>query len=145
MQDVDGDGVVTLAETQTPIRTYGMCTTPNIHIDEFGRRFVIFSSNTETYVYTGFSTGTVNYKHIWARAYDGGGGWGPFVHLTSDIAHIFDDCVYPMIADKSDDNIHYIYQADITPGNALDGDHAVQDNFWIYGSHAKDGSLNQCS
>ena len=35
MQDVDGDGEVTL-EGVLPIRTYGMSTQPAIHIDEYG-------------------------------------------------------------------------------------------------------------
>ncbi len=130
MQDVDGDGVVTL-EGELPLRTYGMSTTPAIHVDDWGRRFVIYSSNTETYVYTGGAE-PINYKHIWARAY-ANTIWGEFVDVTSEIVHVFDDCVYPMIGNKSDDHIHYIYQADITPGNALDGDHDYQENRWIYG------------
>ena len=53
--------------------------------------------------------------------------------LNTNIAHVFDDCVYPMIGNTSDANIHYMYQADISPGNALDGDHDYQENRWIYG------------
>ena len=53
--------------------------------------------------------------------------------LTSDIQHIFDECVFSVIASTSDENIHYIYQADITPGIALDDEHAYQENRWIYG------------
>jgi hypothetical protein len=53
--------------------------------------------------------------------------------LTGDIVHIFDECVFPIIASTSDENIHYIYQADITPGIALDDEHAYQENRWTYG------------
>jgi hypothetical protein len=125
MKDLDGDGVITLAAgLNYPARTFGMCTTPGIHVDEWGRRFIVYSANAETYEYSG-GTDPVNYKHIFARAYDGGGGWGEIVHLTADVSHIFDDCVYAMIGNNSDDNIYYMYQADITPGNALDADHIV--------------------
>jgi len=135
MQDLDDDGVVTLAGN-FPTRVYGMCQQPAIHVDDFGRRFIVFSANAETYEYTG-GVDPVNYKHLFARAYDGGGGWGDFYHLTEDIGHIFDDCVYPMIARTSDDNFYYFYQADITPGNALDSDHDYQENRWITGALPK--------
>jgi hypothetical protein len=131
LQDVDGDGVVTM-EGILPIRTYGQSTTPQIHVDEYGQRFVIWSANTETFVYTA-GTDPLNYKHIWARAY-ANTVWGDFMDVTAGIAHVFDDCVYPMIGNRSDAmNIHYIYQADLAPGNALDGDHDYQDNRWIHG------------
>lgn len=42
-----------------------------------------------------------------------------------------------MIASTSDDYIHYMYQADIAPGNAIDGDHDEHDNYWIYGKYPK--------
>ncbi len=130
MQDVDGDGEVTL-DGVLPLRTYGMSTQPGIHVDDQGRRFLIYSSNTETYVYTG-GPDPINYKHIWGRAF-ANTVWGEFMDLTGDIVHVFDDCVYPMIGNNSDDNIHYIYQTDISPGNALDGDHDYQENIWVYG------------
>lgn len=142
LQDVDGNGVIEL-EGILPIRTYSSNTTPNITIDEYGQRFVIWAGNTEGYVYTG-GTEASNYKHIWGRAY-ANGAWGPFKDLTEDIAHIFDDCVYPMIASTSDGNIHYIYQTDIAPGNALDSDHDYHDNFWIYAMLPKDDLLTGIS
>ena len=38
-----------------------------------------------------------------------------------------------MIGNRSDAmNFHYIYQADIAPGNALDGDHDYWENRWIH-------------
>jgi len=126
MQDVDGDGVVTL-EGIMLLRSHGMSTMPTITVDEQGQRFVIFASNTETFV-----TGGVNYKHLWARAY-ANTMWGEFMDATGDISHLFHDCVYPMLGKSSDANIHYIYQADGDPGNALDGDHDYQENLWIHG------------
>jgi hypothetical protein len=130
MQDVDGDGVVTLEGIEV-VRSYGMSSMPTITVDDQGQIFVVFSAITETYVYTG-GTDPVNYRHIWARAY-ANTVWGEFMDVTGDISHIFDDCVYPMLASSSDANIHYIYQADIAPGNAIDGPQDFVENKWIYG------------
>ena len=133
MQDVDGDGEVTLVGTTVDdimsYRQIGPSGMPSITVDEFGYRYILFSSTTETYF-----TDTYNYKHVWARGFDNGTEtWGEFMDLTSDIQHIFDECVFPVIASTSDENIHYIYQADITPGIALDDEHAYQENRWTYG------------
>ena len=130
MQDVDGDGVVTLEGIEV-VRSYGMSSMPTITVDDQGQVFVVFSAITETYVYTG-GTDPVNYRHIWARAY-ANTVWGEFMDVTGDISHIFDDCVYPILASSSDANIHYIYQADIAPGNAIDGPQDYVENKWVYG------------
>ncbi len=122
MQDVDGDGEITLTDDIYYYRQLGPSGMPTITVDAQGRRFVIFASTTETY-----QNDTYNYKHLWARAYDGG-MWGEFVDLTNDITHIFDECIHPVLAHTSDDYIYYIYNADITPGNGVDGDHAYQEN-----------------
>lgn len=137
MQDVDGDGQITLIGTTVDdimsYRQLGPSTMPSITVDEYGYRYVLFSSTTETY-----ETDTYNYKHIWARGYDPlNETWGDFMDLTADIVHIFDESVFPIISSNSDENIHYIYQADITPGIALDDEHAYQENRWTYGSLPK--------
>ena len=133
LQDIDGDGVVSLEPITDAavLRTYGMSTQPTIHVDDYGQVFIVYSAFAETYVYSG-GTDPINYRHLWARAY-ANGAWGAFYHLSEDISHLFDDCVYPMIGNNSSDYIHYIYQADNTPGNALDGAHDYQENRWIYG------------
>ncbi len=131
MQDVDGDGELTLIDPLMNYRQIGPSTMPTITVDEFGYKYVLFSSTTETYFNDEF-----NYKHIWARGYDnatGAEGWGDFIDLTSDIVHIFDESVYPILTTNTDENIHYIYQADVTPGIALDDEHAYQENRWTYG------------
>jgi len=127
--DADGSGEFEYAGI-LPLRCTGISTWPAVHVDDYGRRFVIWSAPAEGFVFAG--TDEINYRHIWARAYDNG-SWGEIKDLTLDISHIFDDCVYPMIGNTSDANIHYMYQADMTPGNALDGDHDYQENRWIYG------------
>jgi hypothetical protein len=130
MQDVDGDGEVTLiGNTVDDIMSYrslGPCTMPSIHVDENGVIYVLFAATTETY-----ETDTYNYKHIWARG-NLEGVWYDFMDLTNDISHIFDECIYPQLASRSDENIHYIYNTDITPGLALDEDHAYQENLQYY-------------
>ncbi|NQT78342.1 MAG: T9SS type A sorting domain-containing protein [Bacteroidetes bacterium] len=136
MQDVDGDGEVTL---NTDIFYYGWqrgpSGMPTITVDDQGRRFVIFASTTETY-----ENDVYNYKHLWARGYENG-IWGEFLDLSGDITHIFDECIYPVLAHTSDENIHYIYQADITPGCAVMDNHAYQENFVYYGQLPKSDLL----
>lgn len=125
MQDVDGDGEVTLTDDIMSYRSLGPCTMPAIHVDFDGNIFVLFAATTETYF-----NDTYNYKHIWARGWNAwSGAWEDFfVDLTSDIVHIFDECIYPQLASSSDDNIYYLYNADLTPGLALDEDHAYEEN-----------------
>ena len=125
-QDVDGDGVITFITTPTGFpmayRSIGLSTMPTITVDDQNQIFVAWASTTETY--DNFS---YNFKKIWSRAY-ANGSWGPFVHLTADIIHIFDESINPLLAANSDDNISLIYNADGTPGTALDTDHDYQDN-----------------
>lgn len=137
MQDVDGDGEVTLiGNTVDDIMSYrslGPCTMPSLMADEHGNIFLLFSATTETYQNDSF-----NYKHIWARAFNAStDSWGDFYDLTEDISHIFDECIYPQIASNSDDNIYYMYNADLTPGLALDDDHAYEENRQVFGVFGK--------
>jgi hypothetical protein len=99
---------------------------PNISIDDQGRLFVAWASTTET-----FDNIDYNFKKIWARAYDNG-EWGPFVHVTNDIVHIFDESIYPTMPTTTNGSAVYVlYQADGTPGTALDADHDYQENRMI--------------
>lgn len=128
MQDVDGDGVITLKDntpTGFPMsyRSLGPSTFPTIHVDDQNRVFMVYASTTET-----FENADWNYKKLWARAFDNG-EWGPFYHVTEDIFHIFDESIYPVLGTRSDDeNVYLLYQADGTPGLALDDDHGYQEN-----------------
>jgi hypothetical protein len=107
-------------------RQLGPTSMPVIHVDDMGRRFLVFSSYTETY-----DNFEWNYHKIWARGYENG-SWGPFYHVTQDIVHIFDESINPSIANGSDaDNIYFLYQADGSPGTAIDGDHDYQENRMI--------------
>jgi hypothetical protein len=130
-QDVNGNGVLDLINPPYSYRELGISTMPNIAVDNNGRIFVVWASSTETYDNVDF-----NYKKIWMRAYDNG-EWGPFYNETADIIHIFDESIYPVMAANTDDNIHIIYQADGTPGTALDGDHDYQENRIIHAAVPK--------
>ncbi|MDT8392577.1 MAG: T9SS type A sorting domain-containing protein [Bacteroidales bacterium] len=130
MQDVDGNGVVEL-EGIMNYHSTGMSTMPSLAIDELGIIYVLYSSNTEGFVYSGGDE-PVNYKHIWMRSYSNQ-QWGDFTDLTENIAHIFDECIYPVIGKASGPHLHYIYNADIAPGNGFNGDHEYHQNRTIYG------------
>jgi hypothetical protein len=127
MQDVDGNGTVDLNTDIFYYRYLGASTMPTISVDDDGSIFVLYSSTTE-----GFEIDVYNYKHIWGRA-KVDGQWGPFVDVTEDISHIFDECIYPQLAGTSDDFIYYLYNTDVTPGFGFDGsDHSPQDNnYWF--------------
>ncbi len=99
----------------------GLSTMPNLIIDDYNRVFLIYSSVTETY-----NTGTENYRHLWARtSIDLNCQWGEFFDLTSDLIHIFDECVYPISANRVDDNLHLTYQTDNWPGLSVFGDNPI--------------------
>jgi len=133
-QDVDGDGEVSIFELGLQVyRTLGLSTMPTITVDDMNQVFVIFSSITET-----FDDGTNYYKKLWARSSpDGGYTWGDFYHITDDIMHMFDECIYPQLASTSDNYIYYFYNADETPGLALDDDHPYQINRKVFGQILK--------
>lgn len=123
-QDVDGNGQLDFIDQPLAYRSIGVSTMPTIHVDDAGQVFVGWSSTTE-----GFDNGTLNYKHVWVRTSpDYGVTWGEFHDLTGDIFHIFDECIYPLWANTSDDFVYLVYNADNEPGLALDSDHGYIDN-----------------
>jgi hypothetical protein len=95
----------------------GPSSMPQIIIDDNNEIYFVFASVTESY-----NNNIQDYRHLWARYSPNGDFWGPFVHLTSDIVHIFDECVFPSVAPGSDEYFHLIYQTDIEPGLAERGD-----------------------
>jgi len=122
MQDVDGDGEVTLNDDIMSYRGIGPSTFPTIAVSDGGEIMVIYSSTTETYVID-----TYNYKHLWSRMYTQG-VWGDFMDLSEDIVHIFDESIFPVLGFFDGQSYSYLYHADITPGLAFDSDHAYQEN-----------------
>lgn len=123
-QDVDGDGEVTYLDDYG-IYYLGLSSMPQIVIGQNNDLYVVWSAITETY-----DNGLMNYRHLWARmSPDGGTFWSDFFDITSDLVHIFDECVYPSCSPTSDDNIYLVYQQDNEPGNAVWGaQHAAVDN-----------------
>ncbi|HSG68554.1 MAG TPA: T9SS type A sorting domain-containing protein, partial [Bacteroidales bacterium] len=126
MQDVDGDGEVTLNDDIMYYQQHGPSVMPTIAVNDFNEVYVIYTSTTETY-----EIDVYNYKHLWMRSYNNG-AWGDFTHLTEDIVHIFDEAYYPVIGKVTTSSIDYIYNVDISPGLAWSDDHAWQQNRIIH-------------
>jgi len=132
MIDIDNNG--SLDWVGTDIANIGLyyvspSSLAQIVIDEQNQVYVVFSSITE-----GYDNGSQQYRHLWTRiSPDGGTTWGDFIHLSEDIIHILDECVFPSAAMLTDDNIHVIYQADSEPGLAVRGDEdAPGENIMYY-------------
>jgi len=127
-QDVDGDGELNLFEDIIAYRQLGLSTMPNISVGPNNHLYVSFASTTEN-----TDLGDLNAKRIWIRnSHDAGTTWGNFYDLTSDLIHLFEECIYPVMAGTVDDHVHLIYNSDPTPGVALDEEHAYQENLMNY-------------
>ncbi|MHC1776127.1 MAG: T9SS type A sorting domain-containing protein [Lentimicrobium sp.] len=121
MQDLNNNGEIDFVGTD--ISNIGLyyvspSSMPQITVDENNQVYVVYSGLTE-----GYDNGSQQYRHIWARTSpDAGTTWGDFTDLTGDILHLLDECVFPTIANSTNDQIHLIYQADNEPGLAVRGD-----------------------
>ncbi len=128
-QDVNNSGFIFDYEgTGDPqfnsYRSLGISCMPTIAI-KGSMIALVYSSVTETFV---TADETQNYKHLWSRfSYDLGQTWGDFRDLQADnIFHLFDECIYPVMADQTDQDgvFQLIYNADNIPGIfAFDEDH----------------------
>ncbi len=128
-QDVDGSGEIEFLEELMSYRELGISTMPTIAVDDYGTVMVAFSSTTE-----GYDNTIYNYKHVWVRSQQAGGAWGEFEDINVDVAHMFDECVYPLIGQYIDpvtQTAHVMYQADFDPGFALDDEHPYVENRMI--------------
>ncbi|PKP30883.1 MAG: hypothetical protein CVT99_11230 [Bacteroidetes bacterium HGW-Bacteroidetes-16] len=85
--------------------------------DDFGTQIVqVFYSA----VSVGFDNSEFNFRHIWGRFTEGDGRFSAFTDYTSDVFHIFSECVFPSVAQTMPDNkYHILYQTDNMPGNSL--------------------------
>ncbi|MCD4730277.1 MAG: T9SS type A sorting domain-containing protein [Bacteroidales bacterium] len=115
-QDINGNDTIDVLDDWG---TYylGFSSMPQILIDDMNRMFVVYSSVTE-----GYDNDAQSYRHLWCRTSPNGEWWGTFHHLTSELIHIFDECVWPSIASASEDNFYLVYQHDNEPGMAVRGD-----------------------
>ena len=115
-QDINGNGELDFlpfgADNPAFYPSLGLSTMPSISTTDNGTIIVIWSSLTET-----FNNGINDYRHLWVRGSPNNGiWWGGFCDLTSDLMHIFDECVFPNTASFADDYLHLIYQLDNEPG-----------------------------
>jgi hypothetical protein len=115
IQDMDGDGEITLADDWGAYNV-GLNSQPQIVVDDMDYIYVVWSGVTETY-----DNGALNYRHLWSRGSWGEGVWGNFELLTSDLIHIFDECVFPSVASFTDDYFYLVYQTDNEPGMSVQG------------------------
>ncbi|MCF8367612.1 MAG: T9SS type A sorting domain-containing protein [Bacteroidales bacterium] len=123
-QDVNNNGQLDLLD-EIGLYYIGLSSMPQLVFTDEGSLILVYSSVTETY-----DNGLQNYRHIWARgSVDGGTTWGSFDLLTSDLVHIFDECVYPACAAHTDGNLYLVYQYDGSPGTAVwSSQHPYLDN-----------------
>lgn len=124
-QDVNNNGTIDFLDDLFSYRELGISTMPTLVIDDNNVIYLAYSSTTE-----GFDNSINNYKHIWMRTSpDLGTTWGDFVDITSDIAHIFDECIMPQLCDGTQENhVNLWYCVDFQPGLALDADHDPVEN-----------------
>ena len=87
----------------------------------------------------GFNNRIQNYRYILVRKWDHNSGeWGDFYDVTDNIIHNFHECIFPIMASRSDNFIHFLYQADEEPGLAVSGDEdPYTDNYIYYSKLAK--------
>jgi len=124
-QDVNGNGEIEIYDLS--LMTYpsiGVSTMPTISIDNNNVIMIAYASTTE-----GFDNTIYYYKHIWTRySPDNGNSWSDFRDLDSDITHIFDECIYPVLAqDAWNAKYHLIYNIDQEPGLSQDPGGAAHD------------------
>lgn len=110
-QDLNENGELDIAD-EWGYYNCGLSSQVQVAIDDMNQIFVLYASVTE-----GYDNGSSNYRHLWLRASPNGGQWwGKFIDLNEDLIYIFDECVFPSMSSSTDDNIHFIYQADNEPG-----------------------------
>jgi len=92
---------------------------PQLAFDDQDNAIFIYSALMEN-----FDNGTQNYRHILSRASSNNGTfWGTIIDLSDDPVHMFDECAWPVICNKSDPfNWYFIYQYDNEPGTTLGQD-----------------------
>ena len=125
-QDVDGSGTIDFLPDIMSYRELGISTMPSVAVDSYGTVFLAYASTTETY-----DNDIYNYKHIWVRQKEADETWGAFEDLDEDVTHMFDECVYPTVAqyiNPETQSTYVLYQADFIPGLALDDDHSYEEN-----------------
>ncbi len=134
MIDIDGNGQLDWIGTEIAnIGLYYLSPTsmPQIIVDQYNGVYVVYTSITE-----GYDNGTQQYRHLWLTySLDGGNTWNDQIHLSDNILHFLDECVFPSIARETGeyrDYIHVMYQADAEPGLSVRGDEDQPTDNMIY-------------
>lgn len=114
----------------TPTYQASLTSMPQLAFDHESKILYAFYSGLSL----GFATEEFNYRHIWMRfSEDYGQTWSEYTDLTSDIFHIFSECVFLSVASNVYENVHVLYQTDNTPGiNQRFEDHGVVDNNMVH-------------
>ncbi len=131
--DLNGNGELDFITWDPEIfqsyRQMGISTMPSISYSYTGGIFVSYASTTETYI--PYNNGINNLKRIWWKGRSASGIWDnyPFM-VNSDVAHIFDESIFPVTTASSVENglDRVFYQIDYTPGLAVSGDHEYVEN-----------------
>jgi hypothetical protein len=137
--DLNGNGEIDLFDDGASFvangRQHGLSTMPSISIDENGVVLIVYVTVQED------ANNTItNYRRIWGRTLKNFGTiWGGLFNLTDDIVHIFDECLWPVVAKNSPNNqFHVVYQADQYPGTYLWADHDPTINSFYHSALNKD-------
>ena len=102
--------------------TLGLATMPSVSIED--DNITVVWSLTQDYF------GSYNNHIMSAQSITNGNTWTEDNDLTNDLIHIFDECIYPVIAPNSFMNKWTIvYQYDWEPGLAVNGNHFFIDNY----------------
>jgi len=137
--DLNGNGEIDLFDDGAGFvangRQHGLSTMPSISIDENGVVLIVYVTVQED------ANNTItNYRRIWGRTLKNFGTiWGGLFNLTDDFIHIFDECLWPVVAKNSPNNqFHVVYQADQYPGTYLWEDHDPVINSFYHSAINKD-------
>jgi hypothetical protein len=124
-QDHGEDTIVGIATYQASLTSM-----PQLAFDHTNKLLYAFYAG----VSLGYATEEFNFRHIWYRFSDDyGQTWSPYTDLTSDVFHIFSECVFLSVAGTVDSKAHMIYQTDNAPGiNQRFTGHGVVDNNMVY-------------
>jgi hypothetical protein len=125
VQEHGEDTIIGLANYQASLTSM-----PQLAFDHTNKLLYAFYSGLSL----GFATEDFNYRHIWYRFSDDyGQTWSPYTDLTSDVFHIFSECVFVSVAGGINDKVHAIYQSSSSPGiNQRYEVHGIIDNTIVY-------------
>ncbi len=134
MVDINGNGELDFIGYETfNIGAYYVSASgmPYLTIDQYNGLYVVYASVTE-----GYDNGLQQYRHLWwVYSLDGGETWSDPEHLSDNILHMLDECVFPSGAREDGNYREFIpitYQADAEPGLSVRGDEDQPSDNLIY-------------